>query len=541
MMPKQRPRPDPSRDDASEVDRAIEAMTAEELRSFLRDAFCGLKDGTLISLEDALIARAARGSTGWKPSGPSRKVIDDVNAYVEAARRVGYADPDEVDQYLRQGMKAFLAGDSKTARALFEILVPPVAEYEIDLGQHELLDEVLTVDLHEYASQYLVSVYVTTPEENRPAALRTALDVVQQITWVNNPIEQMEAAAASSLPEIDTFLHRWLALLEAEPQEESGWERDSARWLREAVLRLEGLSGLERMARKTKQPDMIRAWCMAVVETGDWEKALRAYDDAVELAGDPYWFGELLDGAALAARQLKRKDLTERLKAAWMGSPSLVRLLRWLGSGKPSATEIRRRSGEAIQKCLVRAERERGLLDILIGDIQHAAKLLGGAPGLGWSGLYHPGHLLFPALAGLLAEGRSARLSSRLFAELEDLPHDPFDFAWPEDEGPRLETPLITKLITKARPATRLDPNERIVMLEAMKTAAKKRIEGVLDKKRRRSYGHAATLVACCLELAPAVGMQEDISGWIENLRREYRRFVAFQRELKSALDEISG
>jgi hypothetical protein len=206
-----------------------------------------------------------------------------------------------------------------------------------------------------------------------------------------------------------------------------------------------------------------------------------------------------------------------------------VRLLRWLGSGKPSATEIRRRAGEAIQKCLVKAERERGLLDILIGDIQHAAKLLGGAPGLGWSGLYHPGHLLFPALAGLLAEGRSARLSSRLFAELEDLPQDPFDFTWTEDEGPRLETPSITVLIAKARPAELIDINGRKAALEAMKTAAKKRIEGVLDKKRRRSYGHAATLVACCFELAPAVGMQEDISRWVEDLRRECRRFVAFR------------
>jgi hypothetical protein len=35
--------------------------------------------------------------------------------------------------------------------------------------------------------------------------------------------------------------------------------------------------------------------------------------------------------------------------------------------------------------------------------------------------------------------------------------------------------------------------------------------------------------------------MQEDISRWVEDLRREYRRFVAFQRELKSALGEISG
>src|SRR5436190_15968914 len=42
------------------------------------------------------------------------------------------------------------------------------------------------------------------------------------------------------------------------------------------------------------------------------------------------WRGELLDGAALAAQQLRRSDVVQRLEAAWVGAPSLVRLLRWL-------------------------------------------------------------------------------------------------------------------------------------------------------------------------------------------------------------------
>ena len=42
--------------------------------------------------------------------------------------------------------------------------------------------------------------------------------------------------------------------------------------------------------------------------------------------------------------------------------------------------------------------------------------------------------------------------------------------------------------------------------------------------------------MACCLELAPVVGQKEAVSEWVAELRREYKRFPAFQRELKDAL-----
>ena len=59
-------------------------------------------------------------------------------------RQIGYAAPEQIDDYLRQGMKSFLGGDYATARAIYQTLLPPIAEADIDLGQHELVDEVLT-------------------------------------------------------------------------------------------------------------------------------------------------------------------------------------------------------------------------------------------------------------------------------------------------------------------------------------------------------------------------------------------------------------
>ena len=138
-------------------------MTAPELRSFVRTVFDRLDDDQRTTISDALLARATRGHAGWKPGRPSARMVDEVRVFADAARRVDYADPDEVSDYLRQGTRAFLAGDHASARAVFEGLLVPIAQGDINLGQHEMVEEVLKVDLHVTVAQYATSVYTTTP------------------------------------------------------------------------------------------------------------------------------------------------------------------------------------------------------------------------------------------------------------------------------------------------------------------------------------------------------------------------------------------
>jgi len=77
-------------------------------------------------------------------------------------------------------------------------------------------------------------------------------------------------------------------------------------------------------------------------------------------------------------------------------------------------------------------------------------------------------------------------------------------------------------------------------MFEAMRTAATKRVEEILENKHRRRYSHAAMLVACCRELSPVVGKRDSVATWIDAIRRGYSRFNAFQRELKIAFGSIA-
>ena len=156
---------------------------------------------------------------------------------------------------------------------------------------------------------------------------------------------------AGPLPELDAFLPRWVAHLERQSPSESEWDDDRDRWLREAVLRLEGVVGLERIARKTRKPEALRAWCEALAGRGEWAEAVRACDDAAKLTHISHWQGEFLDGAALAAQQLGRRDATRRLEAAWRGAPSLVRFIRWLLAGTATASTVIKRARKAIEHC----------------------------------------------------------------------------------------------------------------------------------------------------------------------------------------------
>jgi hypothetical protein len=513
-------------------------MTAPELRSFVRTVFAGLDDDQRTTITDSLMARATQGHAAWKPSRPSTRVVDEVCAFADAARRVAYADPDEVSDCLRHGTRAFLAGDHASARAVFEALLLPVAQGDINLGQHEMVEEVLHVDLHVTVAQYVTSVYTTTPLGGRANAVYSAITHVEGVATLANPIGDMEGVSAGALPDLGTFLPRWVKRLERVRPAKDDWDSAPERWLREAVFRRDGVDGLERLARKTKRPQACLAWCEALAERGDWPAALRAFDAAATLVGKSSWRGELLDGAALAAQQLGRSDVAARLEAAWVGAPSMARLLRWLVAPGQASVTLVTKAKRALKSCPKTDGRQLGFLRVLAGDVGGAAKLLADAPGLGWSSADHPGHLLFPTFAILLAEGVSQKIGPTLLTNLESTASDPLEMLSRNgiEPKPALAIPSVGALIEDFHSALAIDASDRDAMLDAMRVAAEKRVEGILGQSRRRHYGHAAMLVACCLALAPE-DKQKATSDWIARLRAAHSRRHAFKGELEAALN----
>lgn len=228
--------------------------------------------------------------------------------------------------------------------------------------------------------------------------------------------------------------------------------------------------------------------------------------------------------------------MARRLETAWRGAPSLPRLLRWLTSGGHTFATLRSKAKKALTRCPKNAGRQLELLRVLVGDLGAAADLLSKAPGLGWSSEDHPGHLAFPLFAVLLANGTTGRVSDALLAELESTGLDPVEpFADDHAETkPKLATPSIVGLIQDVRPGVKTTDADRDVLIDAMRIAAERRVEGILGNSRRRHYGHAALLVASCLAFAPK-RREAELSKWAADLRQQYRRRHAFREELTRA------
>jgi hypothetical protein len=277
-----------------------------------------------------------------------------------------------------------------------------------------------------------------------------------------------------------------------------------------------------------------------LVDRGDWAGALHAYDDSVVLVGKSHWRGELLDGAALAAQQLKRSDFAERLAAAWHAAPTLARLLRWLVIEDCSPSALRVKARKIAARCPKSAGRQLGLLRLLACDVSAAADLLSQAPGLGWSSDEHPGHVLFPSFALLLAHRISTRVPDALLADLDSTCRDPLEVFSSDDveRKPKLGTPSIAALIQGVSSTITFVEEDLRSMVDSMCVAAERRVEGILGSSRRRRYGHAAMLVASCVALGPAGGGKH-LSAWMLGLQQTYSRRHAFREELRRAMESL--
>ncbi len=181
-------------------------MSTADLRTTVRAILDELDDDVRARIVDRLVARAAKAAAGWTPTPPSQRFVVKAQSFADAARRIGHADAEDVTEHLRRATRAFLAGDHSTARAVFEAILPPIASMEIDLGQHELVEEVLGIDAHMCVAQYVATVYTATPMRDRVDAILRTIEDVEGVATLSDPVKAMEDVMAGALPDLDAFL-----------------------------------------------------------------------------------------------------------------------------------------------------------------------------------------------------------------------------------------------------------------------------------------------------------------------------------------------
>lgn len=519
----------------NEVQAALAALDSDELRDVVREIMVELDDQAHSRAVNAILRRGARSGSGTVPAALDDADVAEAVAFAEAAKRVGYADPADVDERLRCGVAAFLRRDYAAARRIFGGLLPPLADGDIDLGQDELISEVLDVDAAECATQYVVATYMTSEPARRAEAVRAAIAEVRGASFFLEPIREMEGAVSEALPGLAEFLTAWRVIVEREAAggRDSDWDGDAPRWRREVVRRIEGPDGLAKVARATRRADDMRAWCDSLMEAEDWKAALSACEEAAALVTERA-FGPagFLDRAAFAAQKMGEQDVSPWLERAWRAQPTMARLRRWLGRAGTKQS-LHERAAEALKACPQQAARQRAFLHLLQGEVEQTADLLAKAPSLGWSNGEHPGHLIFPLFQTLLGGNGASRHASAVpdaGTGIEDL-----DRLASEDEEPQLATPEVNDILRDAGVQGVTDAKARQAMLAAMRTAAELRVAGVTTHKRRGHYGHAASLVAACV----ACDRSTETGQWAATLRKTYQRFPALCGEFNRRMGSI--
>ena len=514
-------------EDAVDAIDAIDAMGADELRLLIREMIPWLEGPAKGRLLADVIDRAARGSS-WTPELPAASRVAQIEGFAKLARAAGYADPSLVDRYLQDGCNAFLARGYSTALQIYRAWLLPISVCDIDLGQHELVDEVLGIDASRCAAQYVVATYMTVEPVQRAEAVCSAIADVAGVGDFWDPLREMEDAAVEPLPELALFLPLWRTLIERESDERYLGEAHRSQWLREVVQRLDGAVGLGELARASKESDDLGAWCSALFDSGDWKAARLANEESAQLVGETsHRHGDFLDGAALCAQALGSKDVPALLERAWRRAPSMLRLRRWLGL-TPSKAALRGRASSALETCPTSAHRQRALLYLLIGDLESVSKLLDAAPGLGWSRAEHPGHVAFPFLCRLLALRRPFAGEAYLFSQAQSRDYDALALAQNIDQ-PHLNAPTVEALLERSSVDAAIPKKTRAAAISAMRKAAEKRLAGVTENKRRRHYDHAAALAGACV----ALDRTSETESWIAGVRAEYRRYPALRREFE--------
>jgi hypothetical protein len=280
--------PSDTRPDFSITEDALAALDADALRALILDMLPHFDARLEARLASEAVRRAGAQQQGWAPRSPDEALISEIEAFAQRALVESYADASEVDAYLCEGSTAFFAGNHLAARRIYGALLPPLANADFHVGQDEMVDEMLGVDVDNCVLQYLISLYMTTPVAERASAIFDALTDVNHLAYLRTPLTDLKSTAITALPDFEDFLVAWRALLQSRSTAQADqWTRIEASWLHEAVAEQEGAEGLGALARASGKRGDFHAWIDRLQEGQRWTEVLAASDEAAGAMNDP--------------------------------------------------------------------------------------------------------------------------------------------------------------------------------------------------------------------------------------------------------------
>jgi len=530
----------------TDFELALAQLDAERLRTFLRSIDEAASGDAESSLAFALLEFAARELPGALLSAEDPELEPDTDRWARIASARPKPDLAECARLLSRARRQLLSGRHEVAKRCYEIVLTALAEIQVARGDVHILAPALVRPV--VFGSYLTAVYEASEPESRASEVLEAVVRLSMVGPISSPLALMESASPRALEDLAAFTIDWANLLETHSEATDRvvvdvWTPSQA-LLAEALERLEGIDGIAKIARRSRDLAHFRTWMLRLADTHAWDMALDVVEEADGALDDPLGRALILDaGVVLAARASDRTRAAELAERALAAHPTHDRLIRFLLLDEPDRDVLRARALRLDDGALDVSARMRCLLHALLGRFVNVAMLLEESSAA-WEDAEHAAEIAFPALLLAFYGGKkgtptSSKLCSSLFtprapdATVTDLVGRLLE------DGSTLSIPPVGPPILAALTEVEGTP-EHVAVLDAipivLRASAARRASFVMPTSERASHERAALLVVAAAEATFRSGDPDGARAFVGEIAQEASRNMAFRSVLARTL-----
>lgn len=227
---------------------------------------------------------------------PGKEILEEIDSLIEDIRAQSEEEPDwseyddeddtlgEFAEFIPSLHKLFNDAEAlfnnaecdnaqKAYATLFTIF-----EIQDDYGRGISIHDLENFDFDEASARYLRSVYLSEKPGNRVNGLLKAMTQLSNIDYIHPKLDDVINISIDPLPEFNLFLEEWIQVIKSKKEPEFD------DWYREAIFLLQGVSGLETIAKNegVQRPKIYFDWANALIKDKNYEAALDAIHYALE-------------------------------------------------------------------------------------------------------------------------------------------------------------------------------------------------------------------------------------------------------------------
>ncbi|MEA1991427.1 MAG: hypothetical protein U9N58_04415 [Thermodesulfobacteriota bacterium] len=456
-------------------------------------------------------------------------------------------DPDYVSEYQIEELEAFfddaeslfLDDRLEDARKVYGAIFSLMSDIK-EQADYLYLNE---IDIREARARYCRCVYETSDTEKRLDEFVAAMEIDASVPHNENEYDEnypmmqdVIDARPGEMEGLESFLPAWKEVLT-----EKGTKGRPAVLLLEAVNRLEGISGVSRLAKKWKnsQPQGYLFWLNILKEENDQKGIIIVSTEGLKVlkeGGFREKVAELMIDAAGKLNDAEHLMLGKRERIfSHMSDQNLLDLV-------DEATKQNARNEEL--DTVINFFKARKAIDVdekvlyvktllMSGKLDSAAAMAKNAKSVGWSHRSHAGVVFGSVLSVLAGHSENAGTIKSLlrnYANEKSVYSGRFSIDY--DIGTSFYQEIIKGL--KQKEDTRSQASEYLPWAEKI---GKGRIEHIVSNKHRAAYSRAAQVLGSFSEAYLAMGQKNKaIEILHEYYNEKYNRFSAFRREVKSVV-----